>query len=118
MLDRLNKPAGHPEAVDLLVASNMISVGMDIPRLGLMIVNAQPKTLAEYIQATSRVGRGEVPGVVITMYNSMRARDRRVLKTRGCTPFWSRLCGTPFLGWIADPFLMTCGVQTLSESRG
>jgi hypothetical protein len=81
MLDRLNKPAGHPEAVDLLVASNMISVGMDIPRLGLMIVNAQPKTLAEYIQATSRVGRGEVPGVVITMYNSMRARDRSHYET-------------------------------------
>lgn len=81
MLDRLNKPSTDPECVDLLLASNMISVGMDIPRLGLMVVNAQPKTLSEYIQATSRVGRGLVPGVIVTMYNSMRARDRSHFET-------------------------------------
>jgi hypothetical protein len=58
----------------------MLSVGVDIPRLGLMFVNGQPKLMAEYIQATSRVGRRD-PGLVITLYNNNKIRDRAHYET-------------------------------------
>ena len=63
-----------PEAKDIVLSTSMFGTGVDIDRLGLMIVNGQPKTTSSYIQATGRVGRRQ-GGLVITFFRASRPRD-------------------------------------------
>lgn len=69
---------GSPNCVDICLASNIIEVGVDIDRLGLMTIVGQPKTTAQYIQVSGRVGRrADVsPGLVIAIYGAAKPRDR------------------------------------------
>ena len=89
-----------PYPCNVLLATNMISVGIDVARLNVMLLVGQPKLTSEYIQASSRVGR-EYPGVAFIMYDGGKSRDRshyeqfrpyhesfyRHVEPTGATPF-------------------------------
>ena len=125
--------------VDCAIATNMISVGLDIPRLGTMMVLGQPKTHSEYIQATSRVGRDDKkPGLVITLLNIHKPRDRshyerfrhyhetfyRSVEVASVTPFSARALDKGFAGALvslarhAEPALTPPqGVEGIGPAR-
>jgi len=110
---RLETRFNESQHVDCALATNMISVGLDIQRLGLMVVLGQPKTTSEYIQATSRVGRDDNrPGLVVTLLNIHKPRDRshyerfrhyhetfyRAVEAASVTPFSARALDRGFAG--------------------
>ena len=125
--------------VDCALATNMISVGLDIPRLGLMLVLGQPKVHAEYIQATSRVGRSDKgPGLVVTLLNVHKPRDRshyerfrhyhetfyRSVEAGSVTPFSPRALDRGFAGALValarhlEPALTPArGVERIGDVR-
>ncbi len=137
---RLERAFHEPDRVDCALATNMISVGLDIRRLGLMVVLGQPKAHAEYIQATSRVGRDEArPGLVVTLLNVHKPRDRshyerfrhyhetfyRSVEAGSVTPFAARALDRGLAGALvalarhAEPALTPArGAEEIADARG
>ena len=101
---RLESKYKENNHISALLSTVMISVGLDVSRLGLMVIVGQPKSISEYIQASSRVGRGNIPGLVITLFNEFKPRDKAFyesfcswnqdmyshVETSGVTPFAAR----------------------------
>jgi hypothetical protein len=117
---------GYPlgqQPIDVLLATSMLQVGVDVSRLGLMMVTGQPKNAAEYIQATSRVGRDPGrPGLVVTVYNWARPRDLAHFETFAHfhETFYARveaLSVTPFADRALDRGLTAVLVSALRHSR-
>jgi hypothetical protein len=122
-LDALPRHDLRARPVDVLLATSMLQVGVDVSRLGLMVVTQQPKNSAEYIQATSRVGRDPArPGLIVTIFNWARPRDLAHLETfvHFHETFYSRvepLSVTPFAERALDRGLVAVLVAAIRHAR-
>jgi superfamily II DNA or RNA helicase len=113
----------HKYPINVLLASNMISVGVDVSRLNLMFLQGQPKSVSEYIQASSRIGRTN-PGLAVTLYDSSKSRDRsyyeqfkafhgafyKYVEPTGVTPF-----SAPSRDRALHAVLLSAARQSLTE---
>jgi hypothetical protein len=109
-----------PDPVDVALATNMISVGLDILRLGLMVVQGQPKTAAEYIQATSRIGRDHNrPGLVVVVLNLHKPRDRTHFEQFGQfhRSFYRAVEATSVTPWAARALDRALAAIVVSAAR-
>lgn len=120
---------GETRAIDIVLATNMLSVGVDVNRLGLMVVNGQPKNTAEYIQATSRVGRF-YPGLICTVLTWSRPRDLSHYETfehyhatfykhveaQSVTPFAPRALDRGLTGTMVS--MLRLGHEELNHNQG
>jgi hypothetical protein len=128
---RLGIPYKQKDWLDFALATNMISVGLDITRLGLLVMMGQPKSASEYIQATSRVGReAALPGLVVTLLNVHKPRDRsyferfatwhasfyRAVEATSVTPFAPRAVDRGLVGVTVA--LARLGIDALRPPRG
>lgn len=77
----LEKPPDwqHPDRLDALVATSMISHGVDVARLNVMVINGMPARMADYIQTSSRVGRRHV-GLVVVVFSPTSIRDQSIYR--------------------------------------
>lgn len=110
------------ETVDLVLASNMFSVGIDIKRLNVMLMNGQPRNVAEYIQASSRVGR-DSPGIVINLLDANRSREKSYFENytafhNSYYKYVEPLSVTPFTEIALDKVLNTILVCYVRHKQG
>ena len=130
--DRLAAPRGAPDCLDAVLATNMLSVGVDVDRLAAMVINGQPLTTAEYIQASSRIGRGGVPGLVVANYFRHQARSLshyenfrpyhesfyRFVEPTSVTPFTYQVRKRALHAALVTALRHGCGDLTANDAAG
>ena len=107
--------------MDIVQASNMISVGIDIPRWNLMVMVGQPRSTAEYIQSSSRVAR-TVDGLVINLMNPNRNREYSLFENytsfhRMYYKYVEPLSATPFTEMTLDKMLANMVIAYMKHCK-